>query len=311
MATRLQKKQIYNNKIGQLVITDFVASGFSNVITTELNDLSSTEQISFTSSLGTEDSIGFIVSGDNKVQIRNSDSLNRILDSNNNEIFARLTKSGSDYIITYYSIISGAETAIELNQTINFTASYNYAFKDFGFNNHNRYLNSIIGGGGIETLFTNVVEVRVESDLPPASGGVINITEDRKVYKFIGDVVINNRIEIASGINASFIADNFGATRVIYTGSDTFITALGPRRVTFQRMHFVSLTGTATFCNISGLDKFFTLPTDVFFYNGILEGFNGGIAILTNIIACVWADSEILQCGKLVIDNGFGVSFNL
>jgi hypothetical protein len=158
---------------------------------------------------------------------------------------------------------------------------------------------------------TNIIEVREEADMGESISGVITLSVDKTVYKFIGDVYFSSRIVINPLISITFVTEGFATNRVIYTGTDTFITSAGVTRLTFHRLHFVSSTGTATLLNLSGLDAFFTIPTEFFYYDGIIEGFGGGVGAVTNIIASVWSQMEVLQCGKLVFDNGFGVSFNI
>lgn len=150
METRVQKKQINNNKIGQMFISGFVAVGTSDIVTAVLVTAADNDNVTVIPSTGTEGSLGFLVTNPlNKVKIVSDATKSLIGDLNSNEIFGRLTEVAGVYTLSYFSMQSGIEVAVTLNQTINFFPEYNYEFKDFPFDSVLRLLDNI----------TNVVAV--------------------------------------------------------------------------------------------------------------------------------------------------------
>ncbi len=172
MATRVQKKQINNNKIGQMFVSGFVATGTSDIVTAVLVTAASADNVTVIPSAGSESSLGFLVTNPlNKVKIVNSTTKSLIGDLNSNEIFGRIIEAAGIYTLSYFSIQSGVETSISLGQTIDFFPEYNYKFKDFPFDSPIRLLDNI----------TNVVAKSTSSLL---------ITSDTLLTEY------HNRIEI-------------------------------------------------------------------------------------------------------------------
>jgi hypothetical protein len=141
---RVKKKQIDNNKIGQITTLSFVATGSSDDVTTAINTSISNESVSLVPSNGNESSIGVLVTTPiNKVQLISSSNKELIFDNDGNEIYGRLTESSGIYTLSYYSLQSGAEIVANINNTIDFFINYNFSFKDFPFDNSVRVANEI------------------------------------------------------------------------------------------------------------------------------------------------------------------------
>lgn len=142
--TRAQKKQINNNKIANMIVTSFAATGNNDIVTPELVTATAVDNVTVIPSTGVESSLGFLVTTpDNKLKIIDSTSKSLVGDLNSNEIFGRLTEAAGVYTLTYFSIQSGIETAVSITRTVDFFPCYNYALKDFPFNAGVRLVNSI------------------------------------------------------------------------------------------------------------------------------------------------------------------------
>ncbi len=143
--TRAAKKQIDNNKIANQIVSSFVSSGNSDIVTSQLVASAAIDGVTVIASDGSESSLGFLGTiPDNKIKIIDNISKTLIADFNSNEIFGRLTESSGVYTLSYFSIQNGIETTVIINQTIDFLPAYNYALEDFPFNSGIRLSNSIL-----------------------------------------------------------------------------------------------------------------------------------------------------------------------
>ncbi len=155
--TRAEKKQIDNNKIANQIVAGFVASGNNDVVTSELVTAAAVDGVTVIASDGSESSLGFLVTiPNNKIKIIDNISKTLIADLNSNEIFGRLTESSGVYTLSYFSIQSGIETVVVINQTIDFLPAYNYALKDFPFNSAIRLINSTLNVVAFPPSFLSV-----------------------------------------------------------------------------------------------------------------------------------------------------------
>ena len=143
--TRTEKKQIDNNKIAPMVVTNFTASGTSDDVTSVLVTAAAVDDVTVTPSDGTESSLGFIVtSSDNLVKLVDTTNKNLVADENLDEVFGRLTESSGVYTLSYFSNESGIENAISLSENIDFFPNFNYALEDYPFDANLRLGSSIL-----------------------------------------------------------------------------------------------------------------------------------------------------------------------
>lgn len=227
MTTRVQKKQIANNKVAKMVITGFVANGASDIVTPELVTAAAADGVTVIPSAGTEASLGFIVTPpNNKVNIIDNTSKNLIGDINSNEIFGRLTEAAGVYTLSYFSVQNGIETSVSLNLTIDFLPSYNFAFKDFPFDANLRFTNSalvVIGQAPslLEITANSIIQQHfdfIEADLttaPADSTTIITLGDLANGSIIKNKLVTINRIDTdttkklrVSGLNNNFVEDN-------------------------------------------------------------------------------------------------------
>ncbi len=181
--TRAERKQIDNNKIGQMFVSGFIAAGASDIVTPELVIAAAADSVTVIPSTGTGSSLGFLVTNPlNKIKIVSNTTKSLIGDINSNEIFGRLTEAAGVYTLSYFSMQSGIEVSVSLNQTIGFFLEYNYEFKDFPFDSPLRLLDNI----------TNVVAV-APSLLEASSDTTINQQFD------IVELALSSNITITLG----------------------------------------------------------------------------------------------------------------
>jgi len=211
MVTRVQKKQIDNNKIGQMFVSGFAAAGTSDIVTDELVIAASNDNVTVIPSTGVEISLGFLVTNPlNKIKIVSNATKSLIGDLNSNEIFGRLTEVAGVYTLSYFSIQNGTETAVTLSQTIDFFPEFNYKFKDFPFDSPLRVLDNIVNVVAVapsllqtsSNITINQHFDIVEIDL--SSGSIIITLGDISLDSIIKNKRILFKIIANSGNNATF-----------------------------------------------------------------------------------------------------------
>ena len=218
MATRVQKKQIDNNKIGQMFVAGFVAAGNSDIITPELVIAAAADNVTVIASTGIESSLGFLVTSSlNKIKIVDNTTKSLIGDLNSNEIFGRITEVGGVYTLSYFSIQNGTETAVTLSQTIDFFPEYNYEFKDFPFDSPLRIFDNI----------TNVVAVAPSASII-TDDITINQIEDIKeidlssqnIIITLGDISLGSITKNKRMLFKITVNNGFTATLKSLSGTD-------------------------------------------------------------------------------------------
>jgi hypothetical protein len=129
----IQNYQINQFLIGRIVLSGVTVSSTSATITTNLSTACNTAgnggvAVPFQTSSGITTE-GFVVSTinnlTNQCQIFNHSTLAEVLDSNGNQVYGRLTYSGSAYTVSFYSNVNGTETAYSFASTsIDIIVSY-------------------------------------------------------------------------------------------------------------------------------------------------------------------------------------------
>lgn len=123
----LQAEQIEKYLQAKISISGFAGAGADDVVTTELSTAATNAGVSLAVSNGI-DTMGFITSGAaNKVEIKDAGTEAAITDQAGNEVYGRLTEASGVYTLSYYSIVSGTETAYTLPATT-IDAYFNYLF---------------------------------------------------------------------------------------------------------------------------------------------------------------------------------------
>lgn len=132
----IQSKQV--NKILEACIrvSAFTADGASDVVTTPITTALSTAgnggvsvPLQVSSSVTT---VGVVTASNlNRIEIYNATTKAKISDGSGNEVYGRLTESGGVYTLTYYSLVSGSETAYTSfsSQSIDFEFIYRFDFE--------------------------------------------------------------------------------------------------------------------------------------------------------------------------------------
>jgi len=100
---------------------------------------------------------------------------------------------------------------------------------------------------------TGVINVKDESGLGIASGGVITL-EDGKLYFIEASFSTANRLEIPAGASVRFKGRNERRNRITYTGTDTFISNAGDpiNSILMRDISITNSNGLATFMNLVG-----------------------------------------------------------
>jgi hypothetical protein len=117
---------------GAIRVAGFSGSGATTVCTTALTTALSTAgrgSVAVPVQVSTnEDVIGVIASGaDNRVEVWDGTTKEKLKDGDSNEVFARLTEASGTYTLTYYSLVAGVETAYLLPATtIDFEFGYRF-----------------------------------------------------------------------------------------------------------------------------------------------------------------------------------------
>lgn len=135
----IKSKQIEKNLATSIQISAFSGAGADDVVTSVITTALSTAGnggVSVPLQVSTSvDVIGVITSSpNNRVEIWNATTKDKINDVNGEEVFGRLTQSGGVYTLTYFSLnpTTGAETAHTLAATsIDFEFNYRFDFERF------------------------------------------------------------------------------------------------------------------------------------------------------------------------------------
>ncbi len=126
-----------------LRIDNFSATGLNDVVTTPITtllgsagDLGVTVPLQVSTYNSGTQTEGLITTGTgNKVEIYDSTTKQKLDDNQGNEVYGRLTESGGVYTLTYYSLISGVETAFDIGTTtIDFEFLYRFEFHNLPVN---------------------------------------------------------------------------------------------------------------------------------------------------------------------------------
>lgn len=126
----IKRKQIDFPIIAPIGISGFTSAGVDDVVTSVITSALSTAGdggVSVPLQVSASNSVGVLTSGSNRVEIVLASTKERLIDASGNEIYGRLTESGGIYTLSYYSLISGVETAYTMPSTsIDFY--FNYCF---------------------------------------------------------------------------------------------------------------------------------------------------------------------------------------
>lgn len=73
--------------------------------------------------------------GDNKIEVWNNTTKDKIADNNGNEVYGRLTEAGGVYTLSFFSLVVGVETAytFDVDTDIDYLFSYQYDFRNLPF----------------------------------------------------------------------------------------------------------------------------------------------------------------------------------
>ena len=118
---------------GLVRINGVTASGGSITVTTPITTALSTAgdgSVSVPLQVASSTTLGVITGTGNEIQILDGTSKKTLKDSANNEVYGRLTQASGVYTLTFYSLVSGTETAYTFgsNTTIDFWFSYRFDF---------------------------------------------------------------------------------------------------------------------------------------------------------------------------------------
>jgi hypothetical protein len=87
-----------------------------------------------------------VTSGANRVLIYDSTTNNKLIDTNGNEVYGRITESGGVYTLSYFVEVAGVETAFTMTAgTIDFLFPYRFTFTQFPSDAPIRVQSSFVG----------------------------------------------------------------------------------------------------------------------------------------------------------------------
>jgi len=131
----IKSKQIEKNLSASIQIAGFSAAGADDVVTSAITTALSTAgnggvsvPLQVSSNI---DTIGVITaSPNNRVEIWDNTTKDKIVDSSGEEVYGRITESGGVYTLTYYSLnaSTGVETAYSFGNTTSIDFEFNYRF---------------------------------------------------------------------------------------------------------------------------------------------------------------------------------------
>ncbi len=132
---RFKAKQIRQVLSAFVAVNGFSATGTEDVATPEITTaLSSAGRGNIAVPLQVSagpDGSGVVTSGNNRVLIYDATTKDKLVNSNDNEVFGRITEAAGVYTISYFTLESGVETAHDIGTVdIDYQFAYRYEFKD-------------------------------------------------------------------------------------------------------------------------------------------------------------------------------------
>ena len=178
-----------NNNVASVIVTTAISSALA---TAGQNGVSVPVQVS----TGTS-GVGIVVTGpNNKTEIFDTSTKLPITDVSGNEIYGRITKVSTNYVLAFYVLSSGTETSYTTTDSINIDFDFVYRFdfntlpSDFAVSSMTRNVNQDAKGQNsvlmIEQLTvtaTNVVSVL--GNIPSAPTKTILVVNGKEEY-YIG-----------------------------------------------------------------------------------------------------------------------------
>jgi len=129
----IKSKQIEKLVSSWIRVSGFTASGTSGVVTTVITTALSTAGdggVSVPLQDASLTQVGVVVSGNNRVEIYDSTTKQKIKDTNGNEVYGRITSASNVYTLTYYVLVNGTETSYSFESTsIDFEFVYRFDFE--------------------------------------------------------------------------------------------------------------------------------------------------------------------------------------
>lgn len=134
----VQPKQIF-----KIIACEVRANAFTTTVST--TDIVTTEITTVLGSAGqggssvpvqvspNDNSQGIITTGvNNRVEIWDNTTCLKLQDGDGNEVYGRITEAAGVYTLSYYSKVSGVETAFQMDgRDIDFTINYRFTFEKF------------------------------------------------------------------------------------------------------------------------------------------------------------------------------------
>jgi len=186
-------------------INGFSASGNSSTITTAITTALSTAGEGSTAvpvqAVGGGNTIGVVTSSpNNRVEIYNATSKQKIVDASNNEVYGRLTEATGVYTLSYFVLpSSGTETAFTFASATNIDFEFNYRFPfdrlpaDAIVSARARNVSddpAAIAGGGLtpraELLTVTALNTVSNLSFVPANSGIINLIVNGESFDSFG-----------------------------------------------------------------------------------------------------------------------------
>lgn len=202
----IKKKQIDAAFGASFAITGFTADGADDIITTELTTALGSAgfnggavPVQISAGEGQE---GVITTGNaNLVQVFDATTNEKLVDGGGNEIYARITEAAGVYTLTYYSLVSGVETAYTSfsSQSLNLVLPYRYTLKnlpgDFALTLDATYVQQDPNlGGGVAT----------EEQITVTATNTINNLTSAPVSGRPIQLIVNGKVESSDATAAPF-----------------------------------------------------------------------------------------------------------
>lgn len=159
--SQIKAKQLTKLFSGYVRVNAFTASGSSIVVTTPVTTALSTAgegSVAVPLQVATSSSIGVITSSPvNRVEIFSNATKQKLISVAKDEVYGRLTESSNVYTLSFYTNISGTETAYTLSSTsIDFEFAYRFDFyrvpSDFAISTNARNVSDDPIGTGQATV---------------------------------------------------------------------------------------------------------------------------------------------------------------
>jgi hypothetical protein len=160
-----------------------------------------------TEAVATATVAGVLTSGNNRVEIWNATTKEKINDAQGNEVYGRVTGAIGAWALEYYSLVAGVETAFTMPVVgIDFDFNYKFEFKDLPAESLTKTKQMVYDdlSSAKGQLFAEKLTIAVQNTVP-------NVTKQPSATESF-ELIINGKVETTVGLTPAVTASTANKT---------------------------------------------------------------------------------------------------